>query len=70
MSPPVRSEPVKTTIIATARPFLFVEITAASGIALAPFRSSLEAAARAVIADLPRAPRLRLVHDADHKAAA
>ena len=25
MSPPVRSEPVKTTIIATARPFLFVE---------------------------------------------
>jgi hypothetical protein len=61
---------VKTTIIATAEPFLFLKMTAASGIALASFRTSVEALERRMSADRRRAPRLRLVHDADHKVAA
>jgi hypothetical protein len=61
---------VKTTIIATAEPFLFLKMTAASGIGVASFRASVEAAERRTRADARRAPRLRLVHDADEKAAA
>jgi hypothetical protein len=61
---------VKTTIIATAEPFLFLKMTALSGIALASFRASVEAVERRMSADARRAPRPRLVHDADHKAAA
>jgi hypothetical protein len=61
---------VKTTIIATAEPFLFLKMTAASGIGLASFLASVETVERQMSADARRAPRLRLVHDADHKAAA
>jgi hypothetical protein len=68
--PTTRSEPVKTTIIATAEPFLFLKMTAASGVGLASFRASVEAVQRRMSADARRAPRLRLVHDADHKVAA
>ncbi|HKH34364.1 MAG TPA: hypothetical protein VKA80_09435 [Beijerinckiaceae bacterium] len=61
---------MKTTIIATAEPFLFLKMTAASGVGLASFRASVEAVQRRMSADARRAPRLRLVHDADHKVAA
>ena len=61
---------MKTTIIATAEPFLFLKLTAASGIALASFRASVEAVERRISADARRAPRLRLVYDAGEKAAA
>jgi hypothetical protein len=61
---------VKNTIIATAEPFLFVKMTAATGIVLASFRASLEAVERRMSADIRRASYLRLVHDADQKAAA
>jgi hypothetical protein len=61
---------VKTTIIATAEPFRFLKMTAASGIALASFRPSMEVVERRLSADARRAPRLRLVHNAGEKAAA
>jgi hypothetical protein len=61
---------VKTTIIATAEPFLFLKMAAASGIGVASFHASVEAMERRMSADARRAPRLRLVHDADEKAAA
>jgi hypothetical protein len=61
---------VKTTIIATAEPFRFLRMTSLSGIALASFRTSVEAVERRMSEDARRAPRPRLVYDADQKAAA
>ena len=63
-------EPVRTTIIATNQPFRFRSMVAASGIALSPFRPAVETAARCLSEASRSAPRLRLVHDADEKAAA
>src|SRR5215207_2031463 len=62
--------PVRTTIIATNQPFRFRSMVAASGIALSPFRLAVETAARCLSEASRSAPRLRLVHDADEKAAA
>jgi hypothetical protein len=62
--------PVRTTIIATNQPFRFRSMAAASGIALSPFRPAVETAARYLGEASRSAPRLRLVHDADEKAAA
>jgi hypothetical protein len=61
---------VTTTIIATAQPFRFRDMVAASGIALSSFRIEGPVAVRPAAAEARPAPRLRLVHDADHKAAA
>ena len=56
-----------TTIIATAQPYRFRDMVAASGIALSSFR--LEGPAHPAAEARP-APCLRLVHDAGRKAAA
>ena len=61
---------MRTTIIATNQPFRFRSMVGASGIALSPFRPAVEDAARCLSAASRSAPRLRLVHDADEKAAA
>lgn len=60
---------MRTTIIATADPEPFRGLLAASGIGLAAF-APLAAVPRRTPAELRPAPRLRLVHDAGHKAAA
>jgi hypothetical protein len=64
-----RSEPVRTTTITTAHPTLFRNLVAASGIGLCPAKSGASALIARVAIE-SRAPRLRLVHDADEKAAA
>ena len=61
---------MRTTIIATNQPFRFRSMVAASGIALSPFRPAVEATARCLSEASRGAPRLRLVYDADQKAAA
>jgi hypothetical protein len=70
LGPPRRMRPVRTTIIATNQPGRFASMAAASGIALSPFRAAAEAASRFVREESRRAPRLRLVHASDERAAA